>query len=183
MRWTWCGLVNVNCRVIGPRTDSPPSTLILASAGLAAIVAYKLIFTGFDGHAGLGGLGLHLLHEWVILTNLGLLLTGFAILSRHFEQSNLARLSIEPDTVNFCRKDRRHAVVKFSYQFVRRRGDDRARRNYLAVDGSSYPIYRQMPPQLHSSIENRKVSSLFLNASTRRSRLEVSGIVAIEMNH
>jgi Na+/H+ antiporter NhaD/arsenite permease-like protein len=75
-------------------------TLTVALAGLAAIVAYKLIFTGFDGHAGLGGLGLHLLHEWVILTNLGLLLTGFAILSRHFEQSNLPDLApdILPDT-------------------------------------------------------------------------------------
>jgi Na+/H+ antiporter NhaD/arsenite permease-like protein len=33
------------------------------------------------------------LHEWVILAELALLLTGFAVLSRHFEQSNLPDLA------------------------------------------------------------------------------------------
>src|SRR5512147_1691199 len=50
-------------------------TLQVALAGLAVIVLYKLGFTGFKTGPGLGGLALHLKHEWVILTNLlGLLL-------------------------------------------------------------------------------------------------------------
>jgi Na+/H+ antiporter NhaD/arsenite permease-like protein len=74
-------------------------TLTVALAGLAAVVAYKLVFTGFRGHPGLAGFGAHLIHEWVIIGNLALLLTGFAILSRHFEQSNLPDLApdILPD--------------------------------------------------------------------------------------
>jgi Na+/H+ antiporter NhaD/arsenite permease-like protein len=64
-------------------------TLQVALTGLAAIVAYKLIFTGFKFGTGLGGLALHMHHEWVILANLFLLLMGFAILSRHFENSRI----------------------------------------------------------------------------------------------
>jgi Na+/H+ antiporter NhaD/arsenite permease-like protein len=74
-------------------------TLTVALIGLAAIAVYKLAFTGFDGTPGLGGLAAHLAHEWAILANLGLLLTGFAVLTRHFEQSNLPDLApdILPD--------------------------------------------------------------------------------------
>ncbi len=64
-------------------------TLQVALAGLAAIIAYKLAFTGFKHGAGLGGLGDHLAHEWVGLSNLFLLLMGFALLSRHFEESRI----------------------------------------------------------------------------------------------
>ncbi|MBO0764749.1 MAG: citrate transporter [Hyphomicrobiaceae bacterium] len=64
-------------------------TLQVALAGLAAIVAYKLTFTGFKFGAGLPGFALHMQHEWVILANLFLLLMGFALLSRHFETSKL----------------------------------------------------------------------------------------------
>jgi Na+/H+ antiporter NhaD/arsenite permease-like protein len=64
-------------------------TLQVALAGLAAIVVYKLAFTGFKFGPGLAGLALHLQHEAVTLTNLFLLLMGFAILSRHFENSRL----------------------------------------------------------------------------------------------
>jgi Na+/H+ antiporter NhaD/arsenite permease-like protein len=64
-------------------------TLRVALTGLAAIVAYKLAFTGFKFGPGLGGLALHMGHEWVILANLFLLLMGFALLSRHFEESKL----------------------------------------------------------------------------------------------
>ena len=64
-------------------------TLQVALTGLAAIVIYKLIFTGFKTGAGLGGLALHMQHEAVILANLFLLLMGFAILSRHFENSRI----------------------------------------------------------------------------------------------
>ena len=64
-------------------------TLQVALAGLAAILVYKLGFTGFKFGPGLGGLALHMGHEWVILANLFLLLMGFALLSRHFEESKL----------------------------------------------------------------------------------------------
>ncbi|MBI5319355.1 MAG: citrate transporter [Bradyrhizobium sp.] len=64
-------------------------TLAVALVGLVAIIAYKLGFTGFKSGPGFGGLLVHLEHEWVILANLFLLLMGFAILSRHFEESRI----------------------------------------------------------------------------------------------
>jgi Na+/H+ antiporter NhaD/arsenite permease-like protein len=64
-------------------------TLQVALTGLAVITLYKLGFTGFKTGAGLTGLGQHMLHEWVILTNLLGLLLGFAILSSHFEKSHV----------------------------------------------------------------------------------------------
>jgi Na+/H+ antiporter NhaD/arsenite permease-like protein len=64
-------------------------TLQVALTGLAAIVVYKLVFTGFKTGPGFGGLALHMAHEWVILANLFLLLMGFALLSRHFENSRV----------------------------------------------------------------------------------------------
>ena len=64
-------------------------TLAVALTGLATITAYKLAFTGFKTGAGLGGLALHMQHEWVILSNLFCLLMGFALLSRHFEHSKV----------------------------------------------------------------------------------------------
>jgi Na+/H+ antiporter NhaD/arsenite permease-like protein len=65
-------------------------TLAVALTGLAAIVAYKLLFAGFAKFgAGLPGLVHHIEHEWVTLANLFLLLMGFALLSRHFEESHI----------------------------------------------------------------------------------------------
>ena len=64
-------------------------TLPVALTGLAAIVVYKVAFTGFKFGVGLGGLGHHMAHEWVTLANLFLLLMGFALLSRHFEESRI----------------------------------------------------------------------------------------------
>src|SRR6185503_9501926 len=64
-------------------------TLQVALTGLAVIVLYKLGFTGFKTGPGLPGLGRHMLHEWVILTNLLGLLLGFALLSNHFEESRV----------------------------------------------------------------------------------------------
>ena len=64
-------------------------TLQVALAGLAAVIVYKLVFTGFKHGAGLAGLGHHMAHEWVTLANLFLLLMGFALLSRHFEESRI----------------------------------------------------------------------------------------------
>src|SRR5712664_3231457 len=64
-------------------------TFQVALIGLGVIVLYKLGFTGFKTGPGLGGLGLHLAHEWVILTNLLGLLLGFALLSNYFEESQV----------------------------------------------------------------------------------------------
>ncbi|MGH8752068.1 MAG: citrate transporter [Burkholderiales bacterium] len=64
-------------------------TLVVALAGLAVISGYKILFTGFRQGAGFSGWVLHLEHEWVILTNLLLLLLGFALLSKHFEESQI----------------------------------------------------------------------------------------------
>src|SRR3972149_5224145 len=68
-------------------------TLQVALIGLAVIVLYKLGFTGFTTGTGFGGLALPLAPEWVILANLLGLLLGFALLSRHFEES---RVPAEP---------------------------------------------------------------------------------------
>src|SRR5262245_20013525 len=64
-------------------------TLYVALTGLAAILVYKLGFTGFNTGSGLAGLAGHMQHEWVVLANLFLLLMGFALLSRHFEKSQV----------------------------------------------------------------------------------------------
>jgi Na+/H+ antiporter NhaD/arsenite permease-like protein len=64
-------------------------TLRVALTGLATIVVYKVALTGFKTGPGVAGFVAHLGHEWVILVNLLCLLTGFALLSRHFEKSHL----------------------------------------------------------------------------------------------
>ncbi len=64
-------------------------TLPVALCGLAAIVIYKLMGPGFTAGPGLSGLGAHIGHESVGLLNLLALLTGFALLSRHFEDSRV----------------------------------------------------------------------------------------------
>jgi len=64
-------------------------TLRVALAGLATIVVYKLLFTGFKTGEGFAGLAWHLHHEWVILANLLGLLLGFALLAKHFEESHV----------------------------------------------------------------------------------------------
>jgi Na+/H+ antiporter NhaD/arsenite permease-like protein len=61
--------------------------LHIALAGLFAITAYKLNFTGFKEGVGLAGLSGHLFDEFSLLANLFLLLMGFALLARHFEDS------------------------------------------------------------------------------------------------
>jgi Na+/H+ antiporter NhaD/arsenite permease-like protein len=55
-----------------------------AATGLAAIILLELATAGFHGTPGLRGLVLHLEREWVVLANLGGLLLGVALLSRHF---------------------------------------------------------------------------------------------------
>jgi Na+/H+ antiporter NhaD/arsenite permease-like protein len=66
-------------------------TLEVAATGLACIVLYKLACTGFHHGAGVAGLVGHLRDEWVVLANLFCLLMGFALLSRHFEESHVPR--------------------------------------------------------------------------------------------
>jgi len=67
-------------------------TLQVALIGLATIVLYKLAFTGFRTGPGLDGLAAHMGHEWVILANLLGLLVGFALLSKHFEDSEVPKV-------------------------------------------------------------------------------------------
>jgi len=67
-------------------------TLLVALSGLAAITTYKLALTDFAGTPGIAGLTVHLRHEWVTLANLLCLLVGFAVLSRHFEESRVPDL-------------------------------------------------------------------------------------------
>ena len=64
-------------------------TLRVALIGLATITAYKVLVTGLPTGPGVSGLLSHLGHEWVILANLFGLLVGFALLSRHFEESQI----------------------------------------------------------------------------------------------
>ncbi len=64
-------------------------TLRVALIGVGTIAIYKILFTGFKTGVGVIGFVSHLGHEWVILTNLLCLLTGFALLSRHFEKSHV----------------------------------------------------------------------------------------------
>jgi Na+/H+ antiporter NhaD/arsenite permease-like protein len=58
--------------------------------GLVVILAYEAIVTQFPTGSGLAALGAHAEHEWVIITNLLLLLVGFEVLSNQFERSNIS---------------------------------------------------------------------------------------------
>jgi Na+/H+ antiporter NhaD/arsenite permease-like protein len=64
-------------------------TLQVAVAGLVVVTIYKLAFTGFKQGPGFEGLAGLVAHEWVIIANLFGLLMGFALLSKHFEDSNV----------------------------------------------------------------------------------------------
>jgi len=64
-------------------------TFEIAVGGLVVITIYKLVFTGFAQGPGLAGLAGLFAHEWVVLANLFCLLMGFALLSKHFEDSNV----------------------------------------------------------------------------------------------
>ena len=64
-------------------------TLAAALIGLGVITLKKLLGTGFNEGPGLAGLYAHYAHEWVLITNLFLLLVGFALLARHFEASRV----------------------------------------------------------------------------------------------
>ena len=66
--------------------------LKIALIGLAIVSMYKIGFAGFKTGSGINGFAGHLIHEWVIITNLLLLLVGFALLSNHFEKSNVTEV-------------------------------------------------------------------------------------------
>ena len=67
-------------------------SLRVALIGLAVITLYKIAFSSFHGSAGVAGLAVHLSHEWVLVINLLLLIVGFALLARHFEESRVPLL-------------------------------------------------------------------------------------------
>ena len=67
-------------------------TFNIAVGGLVLITLYKLLVTGFKPGPGFDGLLAHLGHEWVVLANLLGLLLGFALLSKHFEDSRMPDL-------------------------------------------------------------------------------------------
>ena len=66
------------------------AALAIAVAGFLAILAFEAFVTTFPTGHGMGALLLHLRHEWVIITNLFLLLVGFEVLSNQFERSNIS---------------------------------------------------------------------------------------------
>jgi Na+/H+ antiporter NhaD/arsenite permease-like protein len=53
------------------------------------ITLFKIAISPFPEGAGVAGFLAHLAHEWVLLTNLLALLLGFALLSKHFEASQV----------------------------------------------------------------------------------------------
>ncbi len=64
-------------------------TLPIALAGAGTIALYKIVFAPFHAGAGLAGFAAHLGHESVVLSNLLLLLLGFALLADLFEKSEV----------------------------------------------------------------------------------------------
>ncbi|HEX6559045.1 MAG TPA: SLC13 family permease [Longimicrobiales bacterium] len=64
-------------------------TLAIAVTGVTVITLYKIFASPFATGPGLLGFGRHLEHEWVIVVNLGLLLLGFALLARQFEDTRV----------------------------------------------------------------------------------------------
>ncbi|HSD43763.1 MAG TPA: citrate transporter [Burkholderiales bacterium] len=67
-------------------------TLQVALTGVTVIALYKILFAPFRTGPGIGGFGALLAHEWVILANLFCLLVGFALLSKHFEESEVPKV-------------------------------------------------------------------------------------------
>lgn len=63
--------------------------LAIAAGGLLAIVLCELLLTRFPTGTGWPALGAHLAMEWVLLANLFMLLAGFSLVARHFEQSGV----------------------------------------------------------------------------------------------
>ena len=112
-------------------------SLQVALVGLASVVIYKLLATGFDGIAGFAGFAHHLRLEWVVLLNLFGLLMGFALLSRHFEESGVpTRLpDFLPDDWRGCFVLLVMVFVSVEFPRQHRRGADRRRRSHAPYSG------------------------------------------------
>jgi Na+/H+ antiporter NhaD/arsenite permease-like protein len=67
-------------------------TMPIAITGAAVIALYKVVFSPFRAGAGVAGFFAHLGHEWVILANLFMLLLGFGLLARYFEESRVPQI-------------------------------------------------------------------------------------------
>ena len=78
--------------------------LKIAMGGAFTIALYKLLFSPFKTGAGVAGLSLHLGHEAVLLANLLMLLLGFALLAKHFEDSGVPAVlpRVLPDDWKGC---------------------------------------------------------------------------------
>jgi Na+/H+ antiporter NhaD/arsenite permease-like protein len=78
--------------------------LKIAVGGAVGIAVYKILVSPFKSGAGLAGFAVHLGHEWVVLVNLLLLLLGFALLAKHFEESQVPALlpAVLPDDWKGC---------------------------------------------------------------------------------
>lgn len=63
-------------------------TLRIAVGGAVLISLYKILLSPFKTGVGLAGFIGHAGHEWVTLSNLFLLLLGFALLADHFRRAN-----------------------------------------------------------------------------------------------
>jgi len=64
--------------------------LMISVIGLLVIFAFETFVTAYPTGRGAGALMEHIGHEWVIITNLLLLLVGFEVLSNQFERSNIS---------------------------------------------------------------------------------------------
>ena len=64
--------------------------LEISVGGFIIILLYETFISGYPTGRGSAALMAHLRHEWVAISNLLLLLTGFELLSNQFERSNLS---------------------------------------------------------------------------------------------
>ena len=64
--------------------------LAISVGGLIAILLFEAFITEFPTGPGADALAAHFAHEWVPITNLLLMLTGFEMLSNQFERSNIS---------------------------------------------------------------------------------------------
>ncbi len=64
-------------------------TMPIAVGGATIIAIYKIAVSPFRTGEGIAGFIGHLGHEWVIIANLFLLLLGFGLLARYFEESRV----------------------------------------------------------------------------------------------
>jgi Na+/H+ antiporter NhaD/arsenite permease-like protein len=64
--------------------------LTISVSGLLIILAYEALVTAFPTGRGTDAFIAHARHEWVEITNIILLLTGFELLSNQFERSNIS---------------------------------------------------------------------------------------------